>query len=113
MPNTTQRVGWCGVATGALAAAAGVVALCFATGTQYFAALVALALSVGWGVISAVVVVSAFNVRRVQAEMRRHAVEKVIDQLVTKLENEKEDASQRAEIIDRLNALATTALAKP
>lgn len=113
MPKRVRQVGLYGVITTTLAVVFGVVALWLATCPRHFAALVALALSVAWGTTSAISIISAFNVRRVQAEMRRDAVDKVICELVRQLKCKKKSASERAELIDRLNALATTALAKP
>lgn len=115
MLHLTRQARWYGMATGVLAAIAGVAAVCLAVSPHHFAALVALGLSIGWGAVSATLVVSAFNARRVHAEMQERTVQVVLDQLIAQLEaaREEENPSRRAELIDRLHALASTALAKP
>ena len=65
--------------------------------------------------MSVTLVVSASSARRIKAEMRRQTVEQVLEYLGSGLEasTNAEDAKERAELIDRIHALATTALGEP
>ena len=86
----------------------------FASKTGFcFSTLVALVMSVFWGAVAATLVVSASSARRTQAEMRKQTVEQVLGQLASGLDaTSKTKAEDRAELIDRLHALASTALGK-
>jgi len=112
---------------GAASFTAGGFALCLATGTNGFAALIALGLSVSWAVTSTLLAAcTSLGARRTQAGMRRYIAERALDRLVCELcerprkpevdeDSERKGAAnarERAELIDRIHALASAALVK-
>ena len=97
----------------------GAVAVGLATchGTR-LAALVALSLSVLWGGIAAGLLALRFSATRIRAEMEVRVIESTLQQFLKelgKLDPRKPDsksASQWAELIDRLDGLASKTLEK-
>ena len=93
--------------------AAVVLAICHGTG---LAALVALSLSVFWGGVAAGLLALRFSARSIRAEMQVRVTESTIQHLMKELEKlnprkpDSKDASQWAELIDRLDELASKAL---
>ena len=113
---------------GAASLIAGGFALCLAMENDGFAALIALGLSVSWAVtFTLLAACTALGARRAQAEMRKHIAERALDRLVCELRERRDkpesdedsegqgaaNARERAELIDRIHALASTALGKP
>ena len=82
---------------------------------QGFPTLVALAMAVFWGIAAVTLVVSTSSARRVQVEMRKQTVEQVLQHLASSLDatGDTSNAKERAELVDRIHALASTALGKP
>ena len=113
MPNPTPShcAGWLTIAATILAVAGGGLTLLFTfKAGQCFSTLVALAMAVFWGAVAVMLVVSASSARRVQAEMREDTVNRVLEYLS---DLDPADAEERAELVDRMHVLATTALGKP
>lgn len=82
-----------------------VLATCYGRG---LAALVALSLSFFWGVVAAGLLALRFSPRRIRAEMQVRVVENTIQQFLEELNGK--DASQWAELIDRLDRLTSKTL---
>lgn len=115
-PTPASCAGWLTIAASSLAVVAGALTLCFTVKTGHcFSTLVALAMTVFWGTMSVTLVVSASSAKRIQSEMRKQTVEHVLEHLVSGLDatNNEANAKERAELVDRIHALASTALGKP
>ena len=94
----------------------GLLALYFAVHENQMAVLVALILSVYWGAVAVGLLAMRFSTRRVRADMRVHVVEQTVECFLKELqaprpnESDADGASQRAELVDRLDRLASKAL---
>lgn len=91
-------------------------ALNFALCNNELATFVALALSVFWGAVAAVLLAMRFSARRMRAEMQARVVDQTaelfLDQLKASSGNKSDSsrASRWAELVDRLDGLAAKAL---
>lgn len=94
----------------------GSLALYFAVCKDQMVVLVALVLSVYWGAVAAGLLAMRFSTRRVRADMQVRVVEQTVECFLKELqaprpnESHTSSASQRAEVVDRLDRLALKAL---